>query len=330
VTVERELRQLGKTGWQVSSVGFGAWQIGADWGDVSDAGAMDALHAAADAGINFFDTADVYGDGRSERLVGRLLRERDEHLFVATKTGRRAPLSLEHYTQENLRSWIDRSRENLGLESLGLVQLHCLPSPVYDSSEVFESLEELVSKGVIEHYGVSVETVDEGLRALQWPGLATIQVVFNIFRQKPSEQLLDGANRSGVGIIARVPLASGLLTGKLRADTSFPENDHRNYNRHGEAFDVGETFAGVDFDKGLATVERLRPLVPEGESLVNFALRWVLTNRSVSTVIPGARNAEQARGNAAASGMPPLDDETMRAIAAIYDEDIAPLVQHRW
>lgn len=330
MTVEPGRRQLGRTGWQVSTVGFGAWQIGADWGNVSESAAMEALHAAVDAGVNFIDTADVYGDGRSERLVGRLLRERDEQLFVATKTGRRAPLSLEHYTTENLRSWLERSRENLGLDTLGLVQLHCLPSPVYDSSEVFESLEGFVSEGVIEHYGVSVETVDEGLRALKWPGLATIQVIYNIFRQKPAEHLLDEANRLGVGIIARVPLASGLLTGKLRADTTFPEDDHRNYNRHGDAFDVGETFAGVDLEQGLAAVERLRPLVPEGESLVSFALRWILTNRSVSTVIPGARNAEQARGNAAAGGLAPLDEDTMRAVAAIYEQDIAPLVHDRW
>ena len=322
-------RRLGKTGWNVSVIGFGAWQIGGDWGDVDESTAMEALHAAADGGVNFFDTADVYGDGRSEQLVGRFLRERDDTPYVATKMGRRAPLELEHYTLTNLRDWADRSRHNLGLDTLGLVQLHCLPSEVYDTPEIFESLETLVNEGIIGHYGVSVETVDEGLRALNWPGLATIQVIFNIFRQKPAARLLPAAADADVGIIARVPLASGLLTGKLSRDTHFDESDHRRFNRHGEAFDVGETFAGVDYEQGLDAVERLRPLA-DGDPLVRFALRWVYTNPQVSTTIPGARNADQARANAEAGSAGPLDDGVIAEVERIYREDIAERVEYRW
>lgn len=322
-------RRLGKTGWQVSSVGFGAWQIGAGWGEVSDGAAMEALHAAADAGVNFFDTADAYGDGRSERLIGRFLKERDEQLHVATKMGRRLPQAPENYVAENFRAWVDRSRENLDTESLGLVQLHCPPSEVFDDPAVFEALEQLVEQGAIRNYGVSIETVDQGMRALRWPGLASIQVIFNIFRQKPGDGLLAAAHEADVGVIARVPLASGLLTGKLHADTTFAEDDHRNFNRNGEAFDVGETFSGVDLDQGLAAVERLRPLAAD-EPLVRFALRWILTHQHVSTVIPGARNAEQASANAEAGALPPLDDDVLRAVKEIYTQDIAPLVHHRW
>lgn len=323
-------RRLGKTGWQVSAVGFGAWQIGAGWGEVSDTAAMEALHAAADAGVNLFDTADVYGDGRSERLIGCFLRERDEVLHVATKMGRRGPQEHGEYMGENFRTWVDRSREYLGVDSLGLVQLHCPPSTVFDDPAVFEALEGLVEQGAIDNYGVSIETVDQGLRALQWPGLATIQVIFNIFRQKPADRLLPEAAAADVGIIARVPLASGLLTGKLTADTSFADDDHRNFNRDGGAFDVGETFSGVDLDRGLAAVERLRPLVGDDEPMARFALRWILAHEHVSTVIPGARNPQQARDNAVAGTVPPLDDDALRAVRDIYAEDIAPLVHDRW
>ena len=322
-------RRLGKTGWDVTAVGFGAWQIGGGWGEVGERDAMAALHAAADAGVNFFDTADVYGDGRSEELIGRFLRERDEQLFVATKMGRRAPLDMAQYTLSNLRAWADRSRELLGLDSLGLVQLHCLPSEIYDTPEIFESLETLVTDGVIDHYGVSVETVDEATRALQWDGLATIQLVFNIFRQKAADTLLPAAADHDVGLIARVPLASGLLTGKLTRDTRFPEDDHRNFNRDGGAFDIGETFAGVDFSDGLAAVEELRPLAGD-EPLVHFALRWILSHPQISTVIPGARNAEQARSNAQAGAKPPLAADILAAVQRIYRDRIEPSVGHRW
>lgn len=322
-------RRLGKTGWDVSAVGFGAWQIGGSWGEVAERDAMAALHAAADAGVNLFDTADVYGDGRSEVLIGRFLRERDEDLFVATKVGRRVPLGMEHYTLANLRTWADQSRERLGLDSLGLVQLHCLPSQIYDTPAIFESLETLVEEGVIDHYGVSVETVDEAMRALRWDGLATIQLVFNIFRQKPAEQVLSAAAARDVGLIARVPLASGLLTGKLTHETTFSEDDHRNFNRDGSAFDIGETFAGVDLEDGLAAVEELRPLAGD-EPLVHLALRWILSHPEISTTIPGARNPEQARSNAQAGAMPPLDDATMAAIRRIYEQRIEPSVGHRW
>ncbi|MCA1781904.1 MAG: aldo/keto reductase [Intrasporangiaceae bacterium] len=329
MTPSMQRRRFGKTGWDVTAVGFGAWQIGGSWGEVAERDAMAALHAAADAGVNFFDTADVYGDGRSEQLIGRFLRERDEDLFVATKMGRRAPLDMEQYTLSNLRGWADRSRELLGLDSLGLVQLHCLPSEIYDSPEIFESLETLITEGVIDHYGVSVETVDEATRALQWEGLGTIQLVFNIFRQKPADTLLQAAADQDVGLIARVPLASGLLTGKLTRDSQFPEDDHRNFNRDGAAFDVGETFAGVDFQDGLDAVDELRPLADD-EPLVHFALRWVLSHPQISTVIPGARNEEQARSNAQAGSKPPLDATTLAAVQRIYQERIEPSVGHRW
>ncbi len=329
MTATMQRRRLGKTGWDVSAVGFGAWQIGGNWGEVAERDAMAALHAAADAGVNLFDTADVYGDGRSESLIGRFLRERDEELYVATKMGRRAPLGMEHYTLTNLRTWADRSRELLGVESLGLVQLHCLPSEIYDTPEIFASLETLVAEGVIDHYGVSVETVDEATRALRWEGLATIQLVFNIFRQKPAETLLRAAADHDVGLIARVPLASGLLTGKLTRDTTFPEDDHRNFNRDGAAFDIGETFAGVDLSVGLDAVEELRPLAGD-EPLVHFALRWILSHPQISTVIPGARNAEQARSNAQAGSKSPLDAATLAAVRRIYRDKIEPFVGHRW
>ncbi len=324
-------RTLGKTGRPVSEIGFGAWQIGADWGEVVEEAAMQTLHAAADAGVTFFDTADVYGDGRSERLVGRLLRERpDSGLTVATKMGRRLEQTVENYSPANFRAWNDRSRENLGLETLDLVQLHCPPTALYYHPEVFADLDAMVEEGRMASYGVSVERVEEALKAIEYPNVATVQIIFNIFRQRPASLFLREAADRGVGVIVRVPLASGLLSGKYTAQTTFSPDDHRSYNRHGEAFDVGETFAGLPFDVGLEAVEQLRPLVPEGATLAQMALRWILMHDPVSTVIPGARSPEQAQANASASELPALDPEAMAAIAGIYDRRVAPHVHQRW
>ena len=324
-------RRLGRTGYTVSEIGFGAWAIGADWGTVDDASSLRALHAAADAGVTFYDTADVYGDGRSERLIGRFLRERSgERLIVATKIGRRAPLAMASYTPENLRAWVDRFRDNLGVATLDLVQLHCLPTDIYYHPELFAALDELQALGAVAHHGVSVERVEEGLKAIEFPGVATVQVVYNMLRQRPAESLLPQARARDVGIIVRVPLASGLLTGRLRPDTRFEPSDHRSYNRHGEAFDASETFSGVDYDLGLAAVERLRTILPDDAPMSGQALRWILMNECVSTVIPGAKTAEQAAANAASSDLPDLDDDVMAAIAELYRERIAPLVHQRW
>jgi aryl-alcohol dehydrogenase-like predicted oxidoreductase len=326
-----EHRRLGRTGRDVSVIGFGAWAIGGSWGSVDDADSLRALHAAADAGVTLIDTADVYGDGRSERVIRQFLAERSgERFFVATKIGRRAPLDVSEYTPDAFRGWIDRSRENLGMDTLDLVQLHCLPTQAYYMPELFAALDELVAEGALAAYGVSVEKVEEGLKALEYPNLATIQIVFNAFRQRPAERFLGEASRRDVGVIARVPLASGMLTGKLRPDTAFEAEDHRLYNRHGESFDVGETFAGVDYETGLAAVEELRGLVPDGATLAQLALRWVLMHPGITTTIPGAKTPEQARANAAAAGLPALDDPTMETIGAVYDELIRPLVHQRW
>jgi aryl-alcohol dehydrogenase-like predicted oxidoreductase len=323
-------RRLGKTGRLVSEIGFGAWGIGADWGAVDDRESLAAMHAAVDAGVTFFDTADVYGDGRSERLVGQLLRERSEQLVVATKFGRRVPLDMAAYTYESFRDWIERSRENLGVETIDLVQLHCLPWETYYTPSVFDACARLVEEGLVGAYGVSVEKVEEGLKAIEYPGVATVQIIFNAFRQRPAELFFRQAVEHDVGVIARVPLASGLLTGKFNRDTRFTADDHRAYNRHGESFDVGETFAGVDFDTGLAAVEELRPLVPAGATLAQLALRWILDFGAVSTVIPGAKTPDQARANAAAAELPPLPEETHALIADVYRRRIAPEVHHRW
>jgi aryl-alcohol dehydrogenase-like predicted oxidoreductase len=324
-------RRLGKTGYEVSEVGLGAWQLGADWGEVDESTALATLHAAADAGVTFFDTADVYGDGRSERIVGRFLRERsDPRLVVATKMGRRVPLEMARYTPEAFRGWLDRSRENLGLETIPLVQLHCLPAPVYYTPEVFAALDDLVAGGFIAHYGVSVEKVEEGLIAIENRGVASVQIIVNAFRQRPAERFLAVARAADVGVIVRVPLASGLLTGKLTATSSFGPDDHRAYNRLGESFDRGETFAGIPYEVGLAAVEELRPLVPEGWSMAQMALRWILAHDGVSTTIPGAKTPEMARANAAASDLPLLPPDTMDAIRAVYDARIRPYVHTRW
>ena len=326
-----EKRRLGKTGWDASVIGFGGWAIGADWGETDDDTSRAALRAAAAAGVNFFDTADVYGDGRSERLLAGLRRELSEPIFVATKVGRRAPEQrVEHYRPENLVAWVGRSRENLESETLDLVQLHCPPTDLYYHPEVFAALDDLVARGAVAHYGVSVERVEEALKALDYPGVATVQIIYNIFRQRPAARFLAAARDAGVGVIVRVPLASGLLTGKMTPATKFAANDHRNYNRHGEAFDVGETFAGVDLHTGLAAVEELRALVPPGQSMATFALRFCLSDPAVSTVIPGAKNPDQARQNTAAGELGPLDASTIEQLAEIYRERIAAEVHHRW
>jgi aryl-alcohol dehydrogenase-like predicted oxidoreductase len=326
-----EHRRLGRTGRSVSTIGFGAWAIGGDWGSVDDAAALRALHAAADAGITLIDTADVYGDGHSERLIGRFLRERPgEDLFVATKMGRRVPLDLAAYTPEAFRAWNDRSRENLGVERLDLVQLHCLPTQTYYMPELFATLDEMVAEGRMAAYGVSIEKVEEALKAIEFPGVSTVQLVFNVLRQRPAERFLAEAARRDVGVLARVPLASGLLTGKLSAATAFEANDHRRYNRHGEAFDVGETFAGVDYETGLEVVEALRELVPQGATMAQLALRWILMHDGITATIPGARTPEQARANAAAADLPPLPAATMERIAELYATRVKPLVHQRW
>jgi aryl-alcohol dehydrogenase-like predicted oxidoreductase len=323
-------RRLGATGYEVSEVGFGTWAIGGSWGETDDGESLAAMHAAVDVGVTFFDTADVYGDGRSERLIARLLRERDEPLVVATKAGRRAQQVVESYTYENLRGWLERSRENLGVDAVDLVQLHCPPWDAYYTPSVFEACDRLVDEGLARAYGVSVEKVEEALKAIEYPNVTTVQLIFNVFRQRPAGLFFEQARRRDVGVIVRVPLASGLLTGKLTRETSFAADDHRAFNRHGERFDMGETFSGVDYERGLAAVEELKALVPPGATLAQLALRWILDFDAVSTVIPGAKTAEQARANVAASDLPPLDAATRDAIAAIYRERIAPDVHHRW
>jgi len=326
-----EQRRLGRTGRDVSVIGFGAWAIGGSWGTVDDEDSLRALHAAADAGVTLIDTADVYGDGRSERVIRRFLAERPgERFFVPTKIGRRAPLDVREDTPEAFRSWVDRCRDNLGMDTLDLVQLHCLPTQAYYMPELFEALDELVADGSIAHYGVSVEKVEEGLKALEYPGVGAVQIVFNAFRQRPAERFLDEALRRDVGVLARVPLASGLLTGKLTRETAFEADDHRLFNRLGESFDRGETFAGVDYETGLAAVEELRALVPAGATLSQLALRWILMHPGVTTTIPGAKTPDQARANAAAADLAPLDDATMARIREIYDAHVRPLVHQRW
>ena len=326
-----EHRRLGRTGRDVSVIGFGAWAIGGSWGSTDDARSLQALHAAADSGVTLIDTADVYGDGHSERLIRRFLDERrGESFFVATKMGRSVPQEVANYTPEAFRGWVDASRERLGMDRLDLVQLHCPPTALYYQPELFAALDELVADGSIAAYGVSVEKVEEALKAIEYPGLATVQIIFNLFRQRPADRFLAEAARRDVGVLARVPLASGLLTGKLTRDTAFEPTDHRLFNRHGESFDVGETFAGVDYETGLAVVEELRGLVPGGATMAQMALRWILMHDGVTTTIPGAKTPEQARANAAAADLPPLPAATMDRIAELYATHVRPLVHQRW
>jgi aryl-alcohol dehydrogenase-like predicted oxidoreductase len=324
-------RELGRTGWKVSEVSFGAWAIGGAWGNVSDADSAAALRKAIDSGVNFIDTADVYGDGRSERLIAQLKKEHKEEIIVATKAGRRLPKqTVEGYSRENLVGWVNDSLRNQAVESLDLLQLHCPSTDLFYHPEVFGILDDLVKAGKIRYYGVSVERVEEALKAIEFPQVQTVQIIFNCFRQRPADLFFAQAKLKRVGILARVPLASGMLTGKLRADSQFAANDHRNFNRHGESFDVGETFAGVDYNVALKAVEELRPLVPAGASMSQFALRWILMFDAISCVIPGGKNPDQVAQNIGASALPPLSAETMAAVRHIYEQRIRPLVHQRW
>ena len=327
-----QTRPLGRTGMSVSAISFGAWAIGSSWGPVDDHESMAALHAAVDAGVNFIDTADVYGDGKSERLVARLRNERrGENIYVATKAGRRLPQQTpEGYTAENLTAWVDRSLQNLDVDALDLLQLHCPHPAVYDRADVFGILDDLVSAGKIRHYGVSVETVGEAEKAMRHPRVETVQIIFNMFRLKPAERFFAAAEARQLGIIARVPLASGLLTGKLRKDSRFAADDHRAFNREGQSFDKGETFSGVPYEAALDAIEAIRPLVPPGASLTQLALRWVLMWSAVSAVIPGAKTPAQARENCAAADLATLTPETMAAVQQVYDSRIRPLVHASW
>jgi aryl-alcohol dehydrogenase-like predicted oxidoreductase len=324
-------RVLGRTGWKVSEISFGAWAIGGSWGQVSDKESMAALYKAIDCGVNFIDTADVYGNGRSERLIARLKKERKEEIVVASKAGRRLPRqTVDGYSRENLIAWIDESRRNLSSETLDLVQLHCPPTALYDQPEVFGILDDLVKEGKIRYYGVSVEKVEEAMKAIEFPNVQTVQIIFNCFRQRPAESFFASANKKKVGILARIPLASGLLAGKLLRDSTFASDDHRNFNRQGQAFDVGETFSGVDYEVGLAAVEEIRKLVPPGISMSQFALRWILMFDAVTCAIPGGKRPDQVADNCAASGLPPLTPKAMAAVRKIYDEEIRQSVENRW
>ncbi|TCR80175.1 aldo/keto reductase [Rhizobium sp. BK376] len=325
-------REFGRTGRKVSEIGFGAWAIGAAWGEVNDEEALAALHAALDTGVTFIDTADVYGDGHSEQLIAKVIRERGgERPFIATKAGRRLPQqSVEGYSAENLNAWIDRSLRNLETDCLDLVQLHCPATDLYYHPEVFERLDRLVDQGKIRNYGVSVERVEEALKAIEYPGVVSVQIIFNVFRQRPIEHFFAQAAEKKVAIIARVPLASGLLSGKFKRDTQFEANDHRLFNRNGEAFDVGETFSGVPYEVGLDAVEKVRPLVSGDTTMAKFALRWILMFDAVTVAIPGARNPAQARSNAEAAALPAISESAMQEIKSIYDAYIKQYVHQRW
>jgi aryl-alcohol dehydrogenase-like predicted oxidoreductase len=324
-------RELGRTGWQVSTISFGAWAIGGDWGKVDDGESLAALHRAADLGVNLIDTADVYGQGRSESLVSRFVKQRGDQIHVVTKAGRRlSPHTADGYNAANLTGFVEDSLRNMEVECLDLVQLHCPPTEVYYRPEVFGALDDLVQAGKIRYYGVSVEKVEEALKAIEYPGVQTVQIIFNLFRQRPAELLFREASRRQVGILARVPLASGLLTGKMTPDTTFEPDDHRTYNRQGESFDRGETFSGVDYDLALRAVEELRPLVPPGGTMAQMALRWILMFDEVSCAIPGAKRPAHVEDNARAADLPPLSDSTMEGVSELYDRLIREQVHHRW
>lgn len=324
-------RELGRTGWKVSDISFGAWAIGGAWGQVSDEESLAALNQAIDSGINFLDTADVYGDGRSHRLIAQLKKSRKEEIIVATKIGRRLPKqTVEGYSRANITSWIEDNLVGLNTATLDLVQLHCPPTSAYYHPEIFGVLDDLVHAGKIRFYGVSVERVEEALKAIEYPNVQTVQIIFNCFRQRPADLFFPQAKAKQVGVLARVPLASGLLTGKFRADTQFADDDHRNFNRQGQRFDMGETFSGVDYDVALAAVEEIRALLPPGVSMSQFALRWILMFDAVTCAIPGGKRPTQVADNARTSDLPPLTPETMAAIRKIYDKRIRPLVHQLW
>ena len=326
-----QYRTLGKTGFEVSTISFGAWAIGDGWGTVDDQTSLAALHRAVDLGVNFIDTADVYGDGRSERLVGKMLKDRREQVFVATKAGRRLnPHVAQGYNKANLTAFVERSLKNLDVEALDIVQLHCPPRATYDDATVFAALDDLKRDGKIRHYGVSVETTEEAGSAMRYPGVATIQIIFNMFRLKPTDEVFPLARQNNVGILARVPLASGLLSGRMTRDRYFDPDDHRVTNRHGEKFDRGETFSGVDFETGLHAVDELRQLVPAGATMAQLALRWITMFNEVTCAIPGAKTPAQAEENARAADLPPLSEDAMRTVQAVYDRDIRPLVYGLW
>ena len=324
-------RSLGRTGWKISEISFGGWAIGGAWGQVDDKDSLATLHAALDGGVNFFDTADVYGDGRSERLLAKLRKERKEQFYIATKAGRRLPAqTTEGYSRKNLTTFVHRSLQNLNTDAIDLLQLHCPPTGVYYEPEVFGILDDLVKAGKLRHYGVSVEKVEEALKAIEFPNVQSVQIIFNVFRQRPAELFFAEAQKRKVGILVRVPLASGLLSGKMSPDSRFAKDDHRNFNRHGEAFDRGETFSGVDFQTGLTAVEQLRKLVPPGLLLAQFALRWILELPAVTCAIPGAKRPAQVQENIAASDLAPLSKTTLEKIGLLYDREIKPLVHHYW
>jgi aryl-alcohol dehydrogenase-like predicted oxidoreductase len=326
-----EFRELGRTGWQVATISFGSWAIGSAWGKVDEEESLRALHKAVDLGVNFFDTADVYGDGNSERLLARLKRERKEEIIVATKAGRRLERqTVGGYTEENLNAFVDRSRQNLAVDTLDLLQLHCPPTDAYYHPAVFRILDDLVAQGKLRYYGVSVERVEEALKAIEYPNVQSVQIIFNIFRQRPADLFFAEAKKRKVGILARVPLSSGLLTGKLTANSTFATDDHRAFNRHGEAFDRGETFSGVDYDTGLQAVEELRALLPQGMTLTQFALRWILMFDAVTCAIPGAKRPAQVEENVSAANLPALADETMQRVRELYETRIKALVHHYW
>jgi aryl-alcohol dehydrogenase-like predicted oxidoreductase len=326
-----EYRELGRTGWKVSHISFGAWAIGGTWGNVDDSESLAALHRAIDLGVNFIDTADVYGDGRSERLVSRLRKERKEEIIVATKAGRRLdPHVAKGYNRANLTAFVERSLKNLDTEAIDLLQLHCPPTEVYYMPETFGVLDNLVKAGKLRYYGVSVEKVEEALKAIEYPGVQSVQIIFNIFRQRPADLFFDEAARRKVGILARLPLSSGMLTGKLSAASAFDKDDHRAFNRNGEAFDKGETFSGIDYVTSLAAVDELRALIPSGWSMAQFALRWIQMFPEVTCSIPGAKRPSQAEENIAAGSLPPVSAEIMAKVQELYERSIKPLVHHYW
>ena len=325
-----QYRKFSDLGWNVSEIGMGCWAIGSEWGEVSEVDAREVLRTSLDKGVNFFDTADVYGDGRSEKFVGELIKSTSEKIFVATKSGRRlSPHNAEGYNLKNIEGFIDRSLVNLGIDCIDLLQLHCPPSKICPKKETYEMMDEIVKKGKIANYGVSVEKVSEAMDAIQFPNVKSIQIIFNIFRQKPAEIFFKEAAKKKIAIIARVPLASGLLTGKMNQNSVFPENDHRNYNINGDAFDIGETFSGINFKKGLEAVQELKKILPDKFSLTDLAIKWILMHDEVSVVIPGAKNSNQVKMNVHASELGDISS-LMTKINLIYSEFFKTAVQHRW